>query len=127
MSAVKSRGLVHVKLAHLQEIPVTCPLMPETNREYIKRRYRWALIGFVVGCLSLISAPAASISARNIAALEVLGAVVLGGSLLLAARTRCFRCSAVLDNRVIAALVTYSHNPPERCPHCGANFNTPHA
>jgi hypothetical protein len=95
--------------------------MRDTMRDYLKRRYRMALAGFVVGALVLIIAPGTGVTVI----LEIVGAIVLGSSLLIASHTRCPNCRELLDRRVIAALVQYSHAPPERCPHCGVNFNAP--
>lgn len=93
--------------------------MRDTMREYLKRRYRMALAGVVVGALVLIVAPGNSVAVI----LEIVGAMVLGGALLIATRTRCPNCRELFNRRVIAALVQYSHAPPDRCPHCGVNLN----
>jgi hypothetical protein len=95
--------------------------MRETMRDYLRRRYRFALIGVVIGTLLMICAPG---SAWTIA-LEMAGAVVLAIALLIGERTRCPKCRKLFDHRVIAALVRYSHAPPERCPRCGVDLNQP--
>lgn|SRR5690348_4651071 len=96
--------------------------MRDTMRDYLKRRYRMALSGVVVGALVLIIAPGSSLTV----VLQIVGAIVFGGALVIATRTRCPNCRSLFDRRVIAALVQYSHAPPERCPHCGVNLNAPH-
>jgi hypothetical protein len=95
--------------------------MRETMRDYLRRRYRLALIGVFSGALLLIAAPAGTVGIG----LQILGAVVFGGALVLAVRTRCPKCRRLFDTRVIAALVQFSHAPPKSCPHCGVNLNTP--
>lgn len=95
--------------------------MRETMRDYLKRRYRMALSGVVVGALVLIIAPGSAVTV----VLEMVGAVVFGSALVIATRTRCPSCRELFDRRVISALVQYSHTPPERCPHCGVNLNAP--
>ena len=96
--------------------------MRDTMRDYLKRRYRMALSGVVVGALVLIIAPGSDVTV----VLEIVGAIVFGSALVIAARTRCPNCRTLFDRRVIAALVQYSNAPPERCPHCGVNLNAPH-
>jgi peptidoglycan/LPS O-acetylase OafA/YrhL len=93
--------------------------MRETMREHLRRRYRLALAGVVIGAVLMISAPGSALTI----ALEMAGAVVLGSALLIAVRTRCPKCSRLFDSHVIAALVRYSQAPPERCPHCGVDLN----
>ena len=95
--------------------------MRDTMRDYLKRRYRMALAGFVVGALILIMAPGTGVTVI----LEIVGAIVFGSALLIASHTRCPNCRELFDRRVIAALVRYSHAPPDRCPHCGVNLNAP--
>lgn len=96
--------------------------MRESMRDYLKRRYRMALCGVVVGALVLIIAPGSDVTVI----LEIVGAIVFGSALVLATRTRCPSCRELFDRRVIAALVQYSHAPPQRCPHCGINLSAPH-
>jgi hypothetical protein len=93
--------------------------MRDTMRDYLKRRYRMALAGFVVGALVLIMAPGTGVTV----VLEIVGAIVFGGALLIASHTRCPNCRELFDRRVIAALVRYSNAPPDRCPHCRANLS----
>lgn len=95
--------------------------MRETMRDYLKRRYRMALSGVVVGALVLIIAPGSSVTLM----LQIAGAIVCSSALLIATRTRCPSCRQLFDRRVIAALVQYSHAPPERCPHCGVDLSAP--
>jgi len=95
--------------------------MRETMRDHIRRRYRLALVGVVLGALLMISAPGSALTID----LEMAGAVVFGSALVIAVRTRCPKCRRPLDSHVIAALVRYSQAPPERCPHCGVNLNQP--
>ncbi|HXS26199.1 MAG TPA: hypothetical protein VN730_00900 [Steroidobacteraceae bacterium] len=95
--------------------------MRETMRDYLKRRYRIALTGVVVGALVLIMAPGSAVTL----VLQIVGAIVFGSALLIATLTRCPKCRELFDRRVIAAMVQNSHKPPERCPHCGVNLNAP--
>ncbi|MGH8317389.1 MAG: hypothetical protein ACREUL_05330 [Steroidobacteraceae bacterium] len=95
--------------------------MRETMRDYLRRRYQLALVGVLVGALLLISAPETPLTI----ALEMAGAIVFGSALVIAVRTRCPNCWRLFDQHVIAAMVKYSHAPPERCPHCGVNLNAP--
>ena len=95
--------------------------MRETMRDYLRRRYRLALIGVFSGAVLLIAAPFGPIGIG----LQLLGAIILASALVLAVRTRCPKCRRLFDTRVIAALVQFSHAPPERCPHCGVNLNAP--
>ena len=95
--------------------------MRETIRDHLRRRYRLALVGVVIGALVMISASGSALTIE----LEMAGAVVLSSALLIAARTRCPKCTRLFDNHVIAALVRHSQAPPERCPHCGVDLNQP--
>lgn len=95
--------------------------MRESMRDHLRRRYRLALVGVVVGALVMISAPGSALTI----ALEMVGAIVLSSALLIALRTRCPICRRPFDSHVIAALVRYSQAPPERCPHCGVDLNQP--
>lgn len=95
--------------------------MRDTLRDYLRRRYRMALTGVVVGGLVLIVAPGSDLSLI----LELVGSIVFGSALVIAARTRCPNCRELFDRRVLAALVQHSHAPPDRCPHCGVNLNSP--
>src|SRR5690348_18041433 len=63
------------------EVPtaVTFPLMRETMRDHLRRRYRLALVGVVIGALLMISAPGSDLTI----ALEMAGAVVLSSALLI--------------------------------------------
>ena len=90
-------------------------------RDYLRRRYRLALVGVVIGAVILISAPRGALGAS----LDITGAVVFGSALLIAARTRCPSCRKLFDTRVLAALVQFSQTPPQRCPHCRANLDSP--
>lgn len=90
-------------------------------RDYLKRRYRMALSGVVVGALVLIVAPGSDATVI----LQIVGAIVLGSALVIATRTRCPNCGELFDRRVLAAIVKYAHAPPGRCPHCGVNLATP--
>lgn len=95
--------------------------MLKTMRDRIRRRYRLALVGVFIGALLMISAPDTVLTIS----LEIAGAAVIGSALVVAVRTRCPKCRRPLDGHSIAALVRYSHLPPERCPHCGMSFRQP--
>lgn len=95
--------------------------MRRTMQGYLQRRYRLALVGVVIGAVLLISAPRGALGVS----LDIVGAMVLGGALLIAARTRCPKCRRLFDTRVIAALVEFSSSPPERCPHCNIDLKMP--
>ncbi len=108
-------------MANSSPAAVISVFMRDTMRDYLRRRYRTALVGFVVGALVMIVAPGSDFAVI----LEIVGAVVLGSALVIATRTRCPNCRAMFDRRVIAALVQYSHAPPDRCPHCRINLSAP--
>jgi hypothetical protein len=95
--------------------------MRETMRDYLRRRYRLALVGVVIGALVLIAAPGSMATP----VLDIVGATVLGSALLIAVRTRCPKCLKLFDSRAIAALVQFSYAPPKRCPHCGVDLDLP--
>jgi len=105
--------------------------MAETIGGYLRRRYRWALAGIVGGALGALLAGSLSgppVGAEGVA-IQAACAVVWGGALLVAARTRCPRCRArVADrlDRVLPLIVLFSlGTPPGRCPHCGARLDLP--
>jgi hypothetical protein len=95
--------------------------MRGTMRDYLRRRYRLALIGVFSGALLLIAVPAGAVGVG----LQIVGAVILGAALVIGLGTRCPKCRRVFERRVIAAVVQFSHAPPQRCPHCGVDLNAP--
>ena len=106
--------------------------MAETIGGYLRRRYRWALAGIVGGALGALLAGSiiGSRGGPEGFAFQLACAVVWGGALLVAARTRCPRCRARFADRldkVIPLLVLFSLGTPRgRCPHCGANLDQPY-
>jgi hypothetical protein len=106
--------------------------MAETIGGYLRRRYRWALAGMVGGALGALLA--GSFTGYRVGgealALEAACAIVWGGALFVAARTRCPRCRARLADqlgKVIPLTLQYSlGTPPRRCPRCGVRFDEPH-
>jgi hypothetical protein len=106
--------------------------MAETMGGYLRRRYRWALAGIVGGALGALLA-GSLIGSRDGAegiAFQAACAIVWGGALWVAARTRCPRCRARFAdrlNRVLPLMVQYSLGTPgPRCPHCGVRLDQPH-
>jgi hypothetical protein len=106
--------------------------MAETIGAYLKRRYRWALAGMVGGALGALLAGsfAGYRAGAEAIALEGACAIIWGGALLVAARTRCPRCRARLAQplgKVIPQTLQFSLGPPaRRCPRCGAKFDEPY-
>jgi hypothetical protein len=106
--------------------------MAETIGGYLRRRYRWALAGMVGGALGALLA--GSFTGYRVGgealALEAACAIVWGGALFVAARTRCPRCRARLADqlgKVIPLTLQYSlGTPARRCPRCGVRFDEPH-
>jgi DNA-directed RNA polymerase subunit RPC12/RpoP len=105
--------------------------MTETIGAYLRRRYRWALAGIVGGALGALLA-GSLISGRVGAeglAFQAACAVIWGGALLVAARTRCPRCRARLVEhvgKVIPQTLSFSLGTPvRRCPRCGVRFDEP--
>jgi len=105
--------------------------MAETIGSYLRRRYRWALAGIVGGALGALLAGSFSgplVGAEGVA-MQAACAVVWGGALLVAVRTRCPRCRARFADRldkVMPLTVLFSLGTPAgRCPHCGARLDLP--
>jgi hypothetical protein len=105
--------------------------MAETIGGYLKRRYRWTLAGMVGGALGALLAGSFTdyrVGAEAFA-FEGACAIIWGGALLVAARTRCPRCRARLVEhlgKVIPQTLQYSFGTPaRRCPRCGARFDEP--
>jgi hypothetical protein len=106
--------------------------MPETIAGYLRRRYRWALAGIVGGALgalltgSLIG-PRAGTEAI---AFQAACAIVWGGALWVAARTRCPSCRTRFADRldrVLPLMVQFSLGTPAgRCPRCGVRLDLPY-
>jgi hypothetical protein len=103
--------------------------MTETIRSYLRGRYRWALSGIVGGALGALlsgSVLGARAGAQGFV-FQGACAVVWGGALLVAARTRCPKCRARFADRiakVIPMMVLFSLGTPVgRCPHCGASLD----
>jgi DNA-directed RNA polymerase subunit RPC12/RpoP len=106
--------------------------MVETIAGYLRRRYRWALAGIVGGALGALLAGSligARAGAEGIA-FQAACAVVWGGALWVAARTRCPRCRARFADRldkVLPLMVQFSLGTARgRCPHCGARLDLPY-
>jgi hypothetical protein len=106
--------------------------MAETIAGYLRRRYRWALAGIVGGALGALLAGSllgARAGAEAIA-FQAACAVVWGGALWVAVRTRCPRCRARFADRldkVLPLMVQFSLGTPGgRCPHCGARLELPY-
>ena len=106
--------------------------MAETIGGYLRRRYRWALAGVVGGALGALLAGSFSgyrVGAEALA-LEGACAIIWGGALLVAARTRYPRCHKRLVEhlgKVIPQTLQFALGaPPRRCPRCGTRFDEPH-
>jgi len=106
--------------------------MAETIAAYLRRRYRWALAGIVGGALGALLAGSllGSRAGAELVAFQVACAIVWGGALWVAARTRCPRCRARVADRadkVLPLMVLFSLGTPAgRCPRCGARFDLPY-
>jgi hypothetical protein len=102
--------------------------MTETIRSHLRRRYRWALSGIVGGALAALLSGSLLAGRSTTQALAYQGAcaVVWGGALLVAVRTRCPKCRAPFADRVgkvIPMMVLFSlGSPVGRCPNCGASL-----
>jgi len=87
------------------------------------------MVGGALGALLAGSFAGYRVGAEALA-LEGACAIVWGGALLVAARTRCPRCHARLVEglgRVIPQTLQYSLGAPaRRCPRCGVRFEEPH-
>ena len=105
--------------------------MAETIGSYLRRRYRWALAGIVGGALGALLAGSftGSPGGAEGVGIQAACAVVWGGALWVAVRTRCPRCRARFADRidkVMPLIMLFSLGTPSgRCPHCGANLDLP--
>ena len=103
--------------------------MQETIAAYLRRRYRWALAGIVGGAIGALLTGSSLGAGTEGLIFQGACAVVWGGSVLVAARTRCPRCRARLAGRleqVLPVMVQFAvGTPPKRCPHCGVHFREP--
>jgi hypothetical protein len=105
--------------------------MTETIGSYLRRRYRWALAGIVGGALgallsgTLLSGSLPGDGPQGIA-FQGACAIVWGGALLVAARTRCPKCRKPFADRiskVIPMMLLFAlGSPVGRCPRCGASL-----
>ena len=106
--------------------------MPETIAGYLRRRYRWALAGIVGGALGALLAGSLVGSGEGAegVAFQAACAIVWGGALWVAARTRCPRCHARFADRldkVLPLMMQFSLGTPgSRCPRCGARLDLPY-
>jgi hypothetical protein len=106
--------------------------MAGTIAGYLRRRYRWALaatVGGAVGAL-LAGSVLGSGAGAELIAFQVACAIVWGGALWVAARSRCPRCRARFADRldkVLPLMVQFSlGTPAARCPRCGARLDLPY-
>ena len=106
--------------------------MAETVREYLRRRYRWALAGIVGGALGALLAGSLveSRATTQWLTFQAACAVVWGGALAVAVRTRCPRCRTRFADRLdrlLPMIVLFSLGKPAgRCPHCGVSLDGRH-
>jgi hypothetical protein len=102
--------------------------MTETIGSYLRRRYRWALAGIVGGALGALLAGSLLGAREGTEGLAFQGAcaVVWGGALFVAARTRCPKCHKPFADRiakVIPMMLLFAlGSPVGRCPRCSASL-----
>jgi hypothetical protein len=102
--------------------------MTETIGSYLRRRYRWALAGIVGGALGALLAGSllGTHDGTEGLAFQAACAVVWGGALFVAARTRCPKCRKPFAERiskVIPMMLLFAvGSPVGRCPRCSASL-----
>jgi len=105
--------------------------MAETIAGYLRRRYRWALAGIVGGALGALLAGSllGPQAGAELIGFQIACAIVWGGALWVALRTRCPKCRARFadrPDRVLPLMVQFSlGTPPGRCPRCGTRLDLP--